>query len=521
MGTPLPNRRKQAVFDATPFVRLYAFWRLARLASMDPVAQQRWQLLSLVRRAASTRFGKDYGFSRIGGVEEFQARVPLRSYEDFWKEYWSATFPRLENCTWPGTIPFFALTSGTTTGKTKYIPCSRAMVLANRRAGLEVLSFHVSNRPRSRPLGGVTFMLGGSTDLAELAPGVRAGDLSGIETAETPAWARPYCFPPPDLALLADWEEKIDRLAPLSLSEDVRIITGTPSWLLVFFDRLAALRPSSGGRLADFYPNLELLIHGGVNFAPYRRRFRDLLEGSHAETREAYATSEGFVAAADRGDGDGLRLVVDNGMFFEFVPVSELASPEPRRFWLADAEPGIDYALVVSNCAGAFAYVLGDTVRFLDTRPPRILVTGRTSYTLSSFGEHLIDAEIEEAVSRAAGTIGSAIADYSVGPLFPEKAGELGGHLYIVEFAGEMPSEAKLGEFARKLDEALAATNADYRSHRAEGFGLQPPVIQAVPPGTFAAWMKERGQLGGQHKVPRIINDPELLRNLRAFVRRL
>jgi hypothetical protein len=507
------------LFDATPIARWYAIWRRIRLAGMDPVAEQAWQLQRLVRRAASTRFGRDHGFARIRNVADFQKRVPLRRYEDFWHEYWKPAFPRLRNCTWPGTIPFFALTSGTTTGETKYIPCSAAMVRANRRAGLGLLTFHLANRPASRALGGMTFLLGGSTDLTELTPGIHAGDLSGIEAAEIPPWARPYCFPSRKLALLADWEEKINRLAPLSLSRDIRIITGTPSWLLVFFDKLAALSPSSGGRLVDFYPNLELLVHGGVHFAPYRRRFLELLEGSHAETREAYAASEGFIAVADRGDGEGLRLVTDNGLFFEFVPVSELSDPEPRRFWLADVEPGVEYALAVSNCAGAFAYILGDTVRFVQTRPPRILVTGRTSYTLSSFGEHLIDAEIEEAVSRAAETVGAAIADFSVGPVFPERPGELGGHLYIVEFVGQSPDEAKLRLFAHKLDEALATTNADYRSHRAEGFGLRPPEIEAVPPGTFAAWMKERGQLGGQHKVPRIINDPDQFGNLRTFAR--
>ena len=354
------------MFDATLFVRAFAFWRLAQLAGMDPVAEQRWQLSRLVRQAALTRFGRDHGFSAISNVADFQARVPLRRYEDFWQDYWKPTFPRLEDCTWPGVIPFFALTSGTASGETKYIPCSRAMVRANRRGALDLLAFHVSNRPDSRALGGVTFMLGGSTDLAELAPGIRAGDLSGIETAEIPRWARPYCFPPPEHALLADWEEKIGRLAPLSLEQDVRIITGTPSWLLIFFDKLAALRPSSGGRLADFYPNLELLVHGGVHFAPYRQRFGELLEGSHAETREAYAASEGFIAVADRSDGEGLRLVADNGLFFEFVPISDLSDSKPGRFWLANVEAGAEYALVVSNCAGAFAYILGDTVRFLE-----------------------------------------------------------------------------------------------------------------------------------------------------------
>jgi hypothetical protein len=508
------------MLDATPLLRVYARRRLARLAAMEPKAEQERQLLRLVRRAAKTRFGKNSGFSNIRSVQEFQERVPLRRYEDFWREYWKPAFPRLCDCTWPGTIPFFALTSGTTTGETKYIPCSRDMVQANRRAALDVLVFHAASRPQSRALGGAAFMLGGSTDLAELAPGIRAGDLSGIAAVQIPRWAQPRCFPPPELALLADWEEKVERLAPLSLVQDIRIITGTPSWLLIFFDKLAALRPGCSGRLAEFYPNLELLVHGGVHFAPYRQRFRELLEGNRAETREVFAASEGFIAIADHGDGEGLRLIIDDGLFFEFVPVGELSDPEPRRHWLGDAEPGVDYALVVSNCAGAWAYLVGDTVSFLETRLPRILVTGRTSYTLSAFGEHLIDAEIEEAVSGAAESIVAAVADYSVGPVFPERAGDLGGHLYIIEFVGRKPDETSLCRFARVLDDALAAANADYRSHRAEGFGLRAPVIEAAAPGAFAAWMKRRGQLGGQHKVPRIINDPDLFRDLRAFVQR-
>jgi hypothetical protein len=506
--------------DITPLFRAHAARRRHRLAAEDAVAEQERQLRALLAQAADTKFGRAHGFAAIAGVGDFQKRVRLRRYEDFWAEYWQRDFPRLLDCSWPGAMPYFALTSGTSSGTTKYIPCSRAMVRSNARAAIDVVVHHLTNRPRSRMLGGKSFMLGGSTDLIELAPGVRAGDLSGIATETMPRWARPWSFPPRALALIADWEEKIARLAPLSLAEDIRALSGTPSWLLIFFDRLAALRPESAGRLVDFYPRLELLVHGGVNFAPYRRRFETLLEGGHAELREVYAASEGFVALADRGADDGLRLIVDNGLFFEFVPVEELGAPSPTRHWLATAELGVDYALVLSNCAGAWSYIVGDTVRLVSRTPPRLVITGRTSYMLSAFGEHLIDEEIERAVAIAADTIGRTVSDYTVGPVFPDRAGALGGHLYLVEFAGAVPDRAAIEAFGAALDKALAADNDDYRAHRAGGFGLSAPEVRALAPGAFAAWMKSRGKLGGQHKVPRIVNDAMLFRALRDFVAR-
>jgi hypothetical protein len=390
------------------------------------------------------------------------------------------------------------------------------MVRANVRASADVMCYHLANRPRSRILGGRNLMLGGSTDLKVLAPGVRSGDLSGIAAVNVPHWARPRYFPPQDIALVADWEEKVERMARISLEADIRSISGTPSWLLLFFDRVAEL---SGGehRLARLYPNLELIGHGGVHFAPYRARFDALLEGSHAETREAYAASEGFIAAADRGPGEGMRLMLDNGLFFEFVPLEELGKPNPTRHWIANAELGVNYAVVLSSCAGAWSYVIGDTVELIERDPPRLLVTGRTSYSLSAFGEHLIDAEIEESVSAAARAIGASVTDYSVGPVFPSARGERGRHLYIVEFDREVADPGKLETFARGLDQALAETNEDYAEHRAGGFGLDAPRVVEIRPGSFAEWMKRRGKLGGQHKVPRIINDETLLADLRGF----
>ena len=505
------------MLDLTPIFRLYARYRARQIVRLDSVRAQERELRRLVGQARTTRFGRDHHFHKIRGVEDYQARVPIRTYEDFWKIYWQSSFPRLTDCTWPWTIPYFALTSGTTSGVTKFIPCSTSMIASNRRAMLDVVTYHLTRRPDSQMFAGRNFMLGGSSSLRELSPGIWGGDLSGIAGKTVPVWARLRYFPPRELETIADWEEKIDRLAPASLSADIRAIGGTPSWLLLFFEKLAKLRPSSEGRLVDCYPNLEMLVHGGVSFAPYRSLFTQWLAGSRVETREVYPASEGFIAAADRGDGEGLRLVTDNGLFYEFIPFEELGRADTTRHWLGTVETGVNYAIAVTTCAGLWSYVIGDTVRFTERDPPRLHVTGRTSYYLSAFGEHLIGDEIDAAITAAAETIGCGIKDYAVGALFPQRDGEVGGHLFIVEFAEGTPSAAAVSAFAARLDALLAEKNEDYKSHRAGDYGMRPPAVHAIPPGTFAAWMKGRGRLGGQNKVPRVINDPELFANLRKF----
>ena len=475
--------------------------------------------MALLDNAKSTRFGREHGFARIRTVADYRAAVQLGRYEDFWSQYWQANFPLLEDATWPGRIPYFAKSSGTSTGTTKFIPVSTAMIQSNRRAVFDLLTHHIANRPGSHVLGGKNFMLGGSTELTVVAPGVMAGDLSGIAAREVPWWARARYFPPRDLALISDWEEKTAKLAARSLAEDIRSFGGTPSWLLVFVDQLRKLRPGTSGRLAEYYPHLELLIHGGVNFAPYRRRFDALLEGSRAELREVYPASEGFIAIADGKPGEGLRLVLDNGLFFEFVPIEELNGANPARRWIADVETDVDYAVVVSTCAGLWSYIIGDTVRFVNVDPPRILVTGRTSYGLSAFGEHLIGEQIEEAVAAAAASVGASVDDFSVGPLYPEEAGRPGHHIFVVEFSASVSADA-LDAFGRELDRTLSSASEDYAAHRAGDFGMGPPEIRQVPPGTFAAWMKSRGKLGGQNKVPRVILDQPLFDSLRDAANR-
>jgi GH3 auxin-responsive promoter len=505
------------MMDATPLLRGYAAWRLRRLARQDAAATQRATLRSLLTKGAKTRFGVAHGFAGLHDVVAYQARVKPRAWEAFWTEWWQAGFPLLRGATWPDDIPCVALSSGTSGGPTKRIPVSAAMLRSNRWAALETLCWHVAAHPRSRVLAGRNFILGGSTALREVAPGVAPGvvegDLSGIAARDIPFWARGRSWPPDDIALLGDWERKMARLVAETPRETITSLSGTPSWLLLFLDMLADANPRLPRRLSALFPNLELVVHGGVGFAPYAGRFAQWLEGGSVALREVYAASEGFFAVADRGPGEGLRLILDNGIFYEFVSPAQVADPNAPRRWIGDAETGVDYALVVTTNAGLWSYIVGDTVVLTDRNPPRVRVSGRTAWMLSVFGEHVIGSELDAAVVRAAGALGVAVSEYAVGAVFPDAASGKGGHWFLVEASGTPDAQ----HFAAVLDTTLSALNEDYAAHRGGGFGMHAPRVTFVPPGSFTAWMRTRGKLGGQNKVPRVILDPALLESLAAY----
>jgi hypothetical protein len=314
---------------------------------------------------------------------------------------------------------------------------------------------------------------------------------------------------------MSDWERKIRTIAPLSLHSDIRSISGTPSWLLMFFAELAALRPNQMARSTSWYPRLELCIHGGVNFTPYAAQFAEIFAGTGVDVREVYPASEGFIAIADRGGGEGLRLLADNGLFLEFVPAEEIDTAQPTRNWLANIECGVNYAVVVSSNAGLWAYVLGDTVRFIERRPPRIMITGRLAWSLSAFGEHLIAEELEAAIAAAARAVTHQAMEYAVAADIPATLGELGRHHFVVELE-PAAGDAAADRFGQALDESLAAQNEDYGAHRG---GMRSPAVTTVRGGSFADWMRERGRAGGQNKVPRVITDPALFADLLGFMR--
>jgi hypothetical protein len=451
-----------------------------------------------------THFGRDHDFAHINNVSDYQKRVPLRDYEAFWRDYWKPAFPRLIDVAWPGVIPYFALSSGTTTGSTKYIPVSREMVASNRRAALTTLALYLAAHRGAPLFMGKAFLLGGCADLTRLADGVMAGDLSGIAACEVPSVLRPYTFPPLELALLRDWDHKMNRLADQSVREPITVVGGVPSWLLALFERV--LQITGKACIANAWPMLRLVIHGGTKFDPYRQRFRRVIGSDDVHFIETYPASEGFIATEDPRHGM-LRLIPDHGVFFEFVPVHELDSATPARHTVSNLECGVQYAIVLTTCAGLWSYVLGDTVSFEKRDPPLLRFTGRTRYFLSVFGEHLISEEIERAVATAARATKAEVVDFHVGPVFAEDSGVAGRHRYLIEFA-QPPRD--LAVFGTELDAVLSGLNEDYAAHRQRDLTVRAPEICPVRRGGFADWMRAHGKLGGQHKVPRMDNTGQL-----------
>jgi hypothetical protein len=512
-GRPLVRRATDAVFGR------FALRRARQLDRLPAGRVQEQTLLRLVRHARATRFGHDHAFASVRSVADYQARVPLRDYDAFWADYWGPAFPFLQGVSWPGPVPYFALSSGTTSGATKYLPVSREMLASNRQAALTTLALFLAAHPGTPLFTGSLFFLGGSTDLQDLAAKagapargpVLAGDLSGIAAREVSPLLRPYTFPPLDLALVQDWERKMDLLARRGAVQPITMLSGVPSWLLVLFDRLRQV--TGKDRISSVWPGLRLVIHGGTRFDPYRALFEKEIGNPAVHFLETYPSSEGFVATEDPRYGL-LRMVPDHNLFFEFVPRDELDAPRPTRHTVAEVEPGVQYAVVLTTCAGLWSYVIGDTVCFERRDPPLLRFTGRTRYFLSAFGEHLISEEVERAVAAAATATNTAVVEFHVGPVFPESPAAPGRHRFLVEFAAP---PAGLARFALELDTALAWLNEDYRAHRQGDLTMRAPEVVPVRRGGFADWLRARGQLGGQHKVPRMDNSGTLTAELSRY----
>jgi hypothetical protein len=512
---------------ADSVVNYYSRRRIAQLNRQSTGEVQKRTLLRLLRQGRSTRFGSDHDFGRIRTVSDYQARVPLREYEAFWQEYWQRAYPFLQDVTWPGMIPYFALSSGTASGTTKYIPVSRQMLASNRRAALTMLAFYLDAHPDARLFAGRMFFLGGSTDLQDVGArsaeaerngtprsSVLAGDLSGIATREVSALLRPYTFPPLDIALLRDWDRKMQVLAEESAKLPITLIGGVPSWLLVLFERIKQV--TGRDRIADVWPSLRVVVHGGTKFDPYKALFRQAIGSDAVDYLEIYPASEGFIATQDLNH-DLLRLIPDHGLFFEFVPVEDLDKDRPVRHTVENIEPGVQYAVVVTTCAGLWSYVVGDTVCFEKRDPPLLRFTGRTKYFLSAFGEHVISEEVEKAVATAAEGCAAAVTDFHVGPVFPEDQARPGRHRFLIEFA---QPPADLAHFTTELDAALCRLNEDYAAHRSGDLTMLGPEVRTVPRGGFAEWLRSKGKIGGQHKVPRMDNTGTITGELTLWLAR-
>lgn len=470
----------------------------------DPAPVQEELLKELVSKGRKTTFGREHGFAAINCVADYQERVPLREYLAF-KPYWDRLLEGATDVTWPGRISRFALTSGTTAGN-KLIPVSREGIRSFLRAGRDVLNFYLQATEDTDLFKGKFLYLGGSTELKPAAHGIQMGDLSGIMAKAMPSFVERFRLPSAEANLIPDWEKKLEVVAKESVNADVRGISGTPSWVLCLFQRVFELKRAEGGRaetLADVWPNLSFMVHGGTSFEPYRKTFGDLF-GKTVQTIEVYPASEGFIGIQDQLGEPDLLLMADTGLFYEFVPVEEMDKPEPTRLTVANVEKDVQYAIVLTTNSGLWSYVIGDIVRFTSLRPHRLRVTGRIKQFLNAFGEHLIAEEVENALTRAAHETDAEVKEFHLAPVYPSDPRVRPAHQCIVEFTNP-PGDTD--RFAEIFDAQLCEQNDDYAAHRKDDAGLTAPEVIPVPEGTFYDTMKSLDKLGGQHKVPRLSNE--------------
>jgi hypothetical protein len=484
----------------------YSRLRLRRIARWmaEPAAEQARLLARLTRAARSTRFGRDHDLGAVRSVADFQARVPLRKFHEL-APYWERLRAGEADVLWPGRIRRFAVTSGSM-GEPKYVPVSDAGLRGFLRAGRDILSHYVVNTGDVDHFRGKFLYLGGSREPTPGPHGSVHDDLSGIVAAETPWAYRPYRLPSPRVHEIPDWEAKLDAVAAEAWNADVRGVSGIPSWLVALFERVLARRRAAGlpaTCLADAWPHLTLLVHGGVSFEPYRELFATLI-GKPIYSLEVYLGSEGFLALQDQPDSRDLLLRMDAGIFHEFVPVEALGDERPPRHWAGTVETGVDYAIAVSSASGLWGSFIGDTVRFVSLRPHRLRFAGRTEQFLSAFGEHLRASDVEAAMVAACAATGARCAEFHVAPIYPTAESLRRGHQWFVEF-DRPPTEP--AAFVRALDAALQQRNVDYEEHRRHDADLPLPELRSVPPGTFYRAMKRQGRIGGQHKVPHLQND--------------
>lgn len=472
-----------------------------------PFSSQRNVLQHLVTQAQFTEFGKKYQFNRLFTVKDFKKRVPIHQYEDL-QPYIRRMMDGEENILWNTPINWFAKSSGTTSDKSKFIPLSEeSFKEMHYKASKDVLTNYYNNFPDSDLLTGKGLVVGGSHRLNAVNEEIQYGDLSALLMQNTPFWGQWLRTPELKIALMDDWENKIEELARNTINENVTSIAGVPTWTIILIKRVLEL--SGKEVLADVWPNLELYLHGGVSFAPYKSQVEKLI-GKPINYLEMYNASEGFFAAQYMPDDEGMLLFTDHGIFYEFMPIEELSKPHPRTVGLKEVQLNKNYALVISTNGGLWRYLVGDTVVFTSLHPFKIRVSGRTRYFINAFGEELIAENAEKAISAAASATKSVITDYTAAPVYFSED-ENGAHEWLIEF-DVLPDD--LNKFTRVLDQTLKEVNSDYEAKRYKEIALREPEVKILPSGTFQEWLKNKGKLGGQHKVPRLSNDRKIVEEI-------
>jgi len=477
-----------------------------------PVDVQRETLFKLLDEAKDTRIGKEYGFSEIQSFSEYQDRVPVRNYEAY-KPLISRVMEGEQNLFWPSEIKWFAKSSGTTSDKSKFIPVSwEALEDCHFRGGKDILAIYSQNYPDNKLFTGKGLTLGGSHQINSFSNQSYYGDLSAIIIENLPFWADFIRTPGKDVALMDEWEEKLEEITKQTLRDNVTSLAGVPSWNLVLIKHV--LHYTGKKNLLEVWPNLELFTHGGVSFTPYREQFRKLIPSDKMHYLEVYNASEGHFAVQDEPSKDDMLLMLDYGIFFEFIPIAEVGKPHPRSLTVEDVIPGENYAIVISTNSGLWRYLIGDTVVFTSTFPHKIKISGRTKHFMNAFGEEVIIENAEKALSISCAKTNAVISEYTAAPIYMGDEGT-GSHEWLIEFE-KAPTD--LDYFTSMLDNALCSINSDYEAKRYKSITLVMPTVRNLPRGTFYKWLSVKGKLGGQHKVPRLSNNRKIVDEVLGMV---
>lgn len=468
-----------------------------------PIEIQNQLMNQLILYAKDTEFGKKYGFHDIKRYQQFSERIPLCKYADL-----KSVIKRIrrgeKNILWPGTVKWFAKSSGTTNTKSKYIPVTKlSMNECHYKAGKDMLSIYIHNHPKTKIFFGKAVRLGGSHELHKNY-NTFYGDLSSILIKNMPFWADNICIPKKETALMSEWESKLENIVKETGYKDVRILLGVCSWLLIFLKEL--LKKFDKKKIHEIWPNIEVIFHGGVSFKPYIRQYQNLFENS-INYYNIYSASEGFFAIQDQRKKGDLLLLLNHGIFYEFLPVEDINKTNPKIISIDNVELNKNYAMVVSTNAGLWRYIIGDTIKFTGLSPYRITISGRTTHYINSFGEELIIENAEQALNRACLKTDSIIHEYTAGPVYMNQKNS-GAHEWIIEFK-KFPKD--LCEFRDILDNELKSTNSDYEIKRYKNIVLGPPIIHVARDGLFYDWLKKNKKLGGQNKIPRLSNDRKYL----------
>lgn len=466
----------------------------------SPEEVQAEQLDYLLAQSSGTVFGREHGFGDISGVERFQQKVPIVNYEQF-REYIMRTKGGEQNILWPTPVKWFAKSSGTTDANSKYIPVSQqGLRQCHMQGPRDVVALYFQAYPESRLLGGDTLTLGGSKKVEREGETAFSGDLSAILIENTPWYVGRKRVPKPETALIPDFEEKVRRICEETVKKDIRAFAGVPSWNLVMMNKI--LEYTGAKDLLEIWPNLELFMHGGMNFKPYREQYERIIPTGRMNYMETYNASEGFFSIADISGRDDMLLMLDYRIFYEFLPMDSLGDPS-KAVPIEGVRTGVNYAMVISSSNGLWRYMIGDTIEFTATAPYRIRITGRTKHYINAFGEEIVIENAENAIDAASKATDAVIAEYSAAPVYMEGRTK-GAHEWVVEFK---KTPASVDEFTSRLDLALQKLNSDYEAKRFKDTTLLPPKVSVVKPGTFMSWLASKGKLGGQNKVPRLFND--------------